>query len=1414
MAYRDIVALDSPYIYLPYTNNNNATNLGSKIGLTVASTTGVTWGTGIVDQAPIFNGTSSVIRYNLGTDAFYNGGVWSIEVWFKRNAPTTWSNMVHREEGTNLVTLRLDSPSAGSANQLTLDMKAAGSRITINGPAITDANWHHAVATSDGTTARIYLDGVEVASGATFTNQTFSTSPIRVGAYGDSANSENWSGQMDEIALYRTVLSASRISAHYGNSLVIATPATMSAVALMPVASTEKDAAVTVGAATVDLTAPNAVVNFDTAPKAYGPYSYSGYWQQILDGGTGQYFASDPARVMQQSVAKHGASFSIPSSEVSKTSKVMLKLTMYPTTNAGGAHNVTVSQVEKEPGIWHQHIFMNPVTVQYPPAAASESNTREFDITPIVKSWDAGGPKHGLAIDMRQGPGSVNWVVSDYTVEIYLPTKVVTYSADPFTGSLTITDVVVTAVQDARINVGSASVNALMLAPTAETVDSVSFSVSPMTASAYIVNPVIPNAKVEVEPMAISGLINNPLTVAGTGVTVSTEASTANALMNNALASNRTDAVINAEFMRASAVLKDTVQSADPRLHPYWQRINTQVDADDRWYAFIEKSGPWFIDELRYRADPSGTDKDLTGNVAWKYFGEPSIGTTEGPAGRPATYFDGIDDHMVVGDENDSTPTPTFTYEFVIKTTKKNQIISVGSEFLPNYNVPRKDVVEMVDGRVVITHHVGDTITREFVKGLKDVADGNWHHIVITNWWYDPTDRRDYPPFGQRAGMGIWIDGKLDRRSYAPDYIGADSGILTNPDVIGRGTNSTNYFEGYMSMFVARRGYSMAKYDIEQNYYLALEVNPVRVGPLQATAVMPDAKAKGNTIRVLYLRHKPNNNPGFINEGTSYQAAVGQDVGFTATTARLTDYRLTSKQTFGLNRWYRDPITDEFRLIDLKTDLDVASFDMIYIEDSIQDSISYLAASLQTTPQRAKTIADNFYDSVRWAVAEKGVELYIDDAQIAKEIGFIDDYEMHLPVYETDLSPEAERTRPGAGRLGSPWVGQYDYWAWKNDPWRVADGNVPPYHYYDTHYLSGERIVATVPGLTDTPGYTLAEAIDQAQADPFGDWPWALRYDPNETGLKLGQEMLFMNREYVIGSAEYLRAARYTPVVSIPSEFINVGTVIAKEMANDWIREQRPANPYADNATTIIIKEGDLINGVPTKGRVAIAPNSDWFAPGLIPIGIPLETDTPEQKKWQTSSHRQGRGSYMVIGENGQVISNPAIPQQPVPGHPPEPPRSGGMWFVWQPDPMATQKVPNGDMGFRLYRWLIADKLEVGEGDVNIATNAMTASASLIAPTSDASRSVTIRSEAMLASAQLVGVAGANRDATYHAFPMTATAMMNERVTRIVVPPMTATAEMVAPNFDDLFESGDLVSLTLNKTEGRTIVVYIRSDKS
>ena len=78
--------------------------------------------------------------------------------------------------------------------------------------AIQAGQAYHVVGTYDGATRRLYVNGVQVASAALTGGATASSQGLFIGSW--SGTSEFFAGTIDEVAVYASALSASRVAAH------------------------------------------------------------------------------------------------------------------------------------------------------------------------------------------------------------------------------------------------------------------------------------------------------------------------------------------------------------------------------------------------------------------------------------------------------------------------------------------------------------------------------------------------------------------------------------------------------------------------------------------------------------------------------------------------------------------------------------------------------------------------------------------------------------------------------------------------------------------------------------------------------------------------------------------------------------------------------------------------------------------------------------------------------------------------------------------------------------------------------------------------------------------------------------------------------------------------------------------------
>jgi hypothetical protein len=133
----------------------------------------------------------------------------SIEAWIR---PATvppagsWGSVLTKAEAYSL---QFNGP------QLEFTVIRNGTRQRTQAPAgaVVAGQTYHVVGTYDGSTARLYINGALVASRGSTLTATATANALVLGSW--DGWSEYYTGRIDEAAVYKTVLSAARVSTHY-----------------------------------------------------------------------------------------------------------------------------------------------------------------------------------------------------------------------------------------------------------------------------------------------------------------------------------------------------------------------------------------------------------------------------------------------------------------------------------------------------------------------------------------------------------------------------------------------------------------------------------------------------------------------------------------------------------------------------------------------------------------------------------------------------------------------------------------------------------------------------------------------------------------------------------------------------------------------------------------------------------------------------------------------------------------------------------------------------------------------------------------------------------------------------------------------------------------------------------------------
>jgi hypothetical protein len=162
-------------------------------------------------EAMSFNGTDQYVEapFNLPS----NTTSFSVSMWVNTTSFSTAQILIdNRDSAFDGYNCFIDSN--------TINFRINGTDTSVSTSSLNVNNWFHLALTYDGSTAKIYLNS------GTPTEQALTTTlninnVTRIGAISQSATSTFFNGKMDEVAIFNTALSASKIQQIYNATAVV-----------------------------------------------------------------------------------------------------------------------------------------------------------------------------------------------------------------------------------------------------------------------------------------------------------------------------------------------------------------------------------------------------------------------------------------------------------------------------------------------------------------------------------------------------------------------------------------------------------------------------------------------------------------------------------------------------------------------------------------------------------------------------------------------------------------------------------------------------------------------------------------------------------------------------------------------------------------------------------------------------------------------------------------------------------------------------------------------------------------------------------------------------------------------------------------------------------------------------------------
>jgi hypothetical protein len=1011
----------------------------------------------------------------------------------------------------------------------------------------------------------------------------------------------------------------------------------------------------------------------------------------------------------------------------------------------------------------------------------STTGYKSFDVTDIVKAVQAGSA-YGVELVATAGSG---YMGTGYGGNAEPPMLVINYASEgaagyvatPLTGSGEMIDPAFSNVTNASANAPALTGSGLALDPTVTLVSNIGIVAEAMTGSGE---------------MFVGSGFAVPAVVNGTPALGSGESV-------DAAVSTQRNAVVLVGPATGSGGLSAPIEAQNASDDPYYNEIFATTDSDDFWYRLDESAGSVIHDARGTTAQ----DADLVGDYSFGVFGPVSrkaIHMENGYAQRRTNYLDDSD-------------TDTFAFEVVLRTTQKDGMLAYGldranPEVITGPIPTFRNAIYLKNGRVSTNWKAdGRTDTDFELSGVKNIADGQWHHVVVAFNYGDANNLN--------SGLRIYIDGKLDirrRRDVVPGLWASPDSYFGMPEAWRNVTQLYPWqqnFNGDVMEVVFRYKDELTQDQSIELYYDAMGIVPIRVEPAVGFGVMPEAVGKGNQKRalVLYTRwYGAGNTSGNLigderNAPSGYSTTIPDEFDHDIQIGRvyepgenpwtdLAGYRVSAvtimREDSNPTGPYRDPITDLPRLLNLQEDLNLDNYDLILFRNWPDEG-----ADQEVFRQRGydNQAINDFLASVKQAVVD-GKSLEITNVGLASRLGLISSAQA-IPML-------VDRTTDGESDVRASML----------NPW---DNEKVGSTYLDLHANNWHRVAANISNLTDIED---AQFISEAYLtynfgldfDVNNKWGYKLTDEPLQIGDELIDTMQFLNR-----IASYVNVA---PVTRIPwdryqwavtPDGLLAGTAVYKFANKMWQGNTQVDNPYKDFIGGAVVQPGDAWGGVRIAGKVFMnfaeypfeAAQYGSLARQVVPanelITNPLDREDATKREWDYSFNR-----IAFSGVGGSTSADELVLQeQPDGSYKYSISKGGSVVGINIVEKYPTEQVVVPTWALRGLAWLAVTE-SIPAGSVVIRPTPAEATSALASPVTVAERSVEVTAQVALGLGVLVAPDEVEEpDAVIYVFPLEGSGAMTGYGKTITVAPMEGSGELV-DNFELISAKGEQVVLYLH----------------
>ncbi len=179
--------------------------------------------TGIINSAGLFSGTSGAVVTDHAD--FDVTGAISISGWTYMTTVNVNNVIASKRSGFNSTGIPFELTSTGNPDKFfSWRIKGSGDILTDTTIPIQANTWYHVVGTWDGTTQKLYINGVEEATRAASITITVNATDVNIGRL--PGGGENTTGRLDEIGIWGRGLTGDEVAELYNAGAGLAYPFT------------------------------------------------------------------------------------------------------------------------------------------------------------------------------------------------------------------------------------------------------------------------------------------------------------------------------------------------------------------------------------------------------------------------------------------------------------------------------------------------------------------------------------------------------------------------------------------------------------------------------------------------------------------------------------------------------------------------------------------------------------------------------------------------------------------------------------------------------------------------------------------------------------------------------------------------------------------------------------------------------------------------------------------------------------------------------------------------------------------------------------------------------------------------------------------------------------------------------------